>query len=183
MAEIYDYVVPYPVLSARDSMGRARAQRNAALSGDSVYERGDLVEVDASGQLQKCTQTVPASIGRLGFAATDFDLSPLDATRHAYQTTRGEPIEVLPREHTVVLTFQGATANGSNHQFTEADADAVRQQAQREIVFNGTEKVLTIRAGTTNPNVRLKRVHEGEVGDSNVRVEVSLLDAFRMERQ
>lgn len=183
MAETYDYVVPYPVLSARDSMGRARAERNASLSGNSVYEHGDLVEVDTSGQLQKCTQTVPASIGRLGFAASDYSLSPLDATRHKYQTTRGEPIDVLPREHTIVMTFQGATADGSNHEFVEADADAVRRQVEREIVFNATEKVLTIRNGSTNPNVRLKRIHEGAVGDSNVRVEVSLLDAFRMERQ
>ena len=183
MAETFEYVVPYPILSARVSMGRARLQRNSALSGDSVYVQGDLVESDSSGQAQKCTQTTPASIGRLAFASTNFSLAPLDATRHAYQTTRGEPVDVLPKEHTLVFTYQGSTADGSDHVFTEADADAVRRQLNRELIYNTSEDVLTIRNTSSNPNVRLKRIHEGVVGDSNVRVEVELLADFRMEPQ
>lgn len=178
------YVVPFPIISPRASMGRGRAQRNPSLTGTAVYQHGDLVEVDSNGQLRKCTQTTAANIGRLAFASTDYDLSPLDPTRHAYQAERGEPIEILPRDHTVVFTYQGNTSNTGNHVFTEADLDAVLSQAKRELVFNGTQGVLTIRNTSSNPNVILKRVYdEGQVGDTNVRVECQILDDFRMERQ
>jgi hypothetical protein len=57
----------------------------------------------------------------------------------------------------------------------------VRAQASRELEYNTAEEVLTIRDGTTNPNVKMKYVFRGEPGDSNVQVACEILPTFRYE--
>ncbi len=176
-----NYVTPYVLVNPRESMGRVRGGYDSGLAASSQYSIGDLVEINGSGNVQKCTQTTPANILPLGVVSTDFSVSPLDSTRHAYWTDRGVPVDTLPERHVVVFTYQDATADGSDDTFQTADLASVRSQEQRELIFNATENVLTIRDGTTNPNVQMLYVVEGgEVGDTNVRVACRILDDFRL---
>lgn len=182
MPEVFPYVTPHPLLNPREPMGRGRGGWNASATSAQQWERGDLVEIDAStGLVRKCSQTTPANILRLAFAAAPYSVEPLDTTRYGYYTDRGVPLDALREGHLVVFTYQGNTANTSNHVFLAADFNAVRAQVSRELVFNGTEGVLTIRSTSTNPNVKLKYVFRGEVGDSNVQVACEILSAFRYE--
>jgi hypothetical protein len=182
MAEIFQYVAPHPLLNPREPMGRGRGGWNPTASAAQQWERGDLVEVNATtGFVNKCVQTTPANILRLAFAAAPYDIGPLDTTRYGYYTDRGVPLDALRDGHLVVFTYQDATADGSDDVFQEGDLAAVRAQASRELKYNTAEEVLTIRNGSTNPNVKMKYVFRGEPGDSNVQVACEILPTFRYE--
>lgn len=182
MAETFSYVTPHPLLNPREPMGRGRGGWNATAAAAAQWDRGELVEVNAStGFVQKCTQTTPANILRLAFAAAPYDIEPLDTGRYSYYTDRGVPLDALRDGHLVVFTYQANTADASNHEFVAGDLNAVRAQANRELIYNTAQGVLTIRNGTTNPNVKMKYVFRGGVGDSNVQVACEILKAFRYE--
>lgn len=181
MAEVLSYVKPHPLLNPREPMGRMRAAWNPSATTAEQWKRGDLVEVvAATGFVRKVVQTTPANILRMAFAAADYDTSPL-GERYSYYTDRGVPLDTLRDGHILVFTFQGGTANANDHEFTAADLAAVQAQESRELVYNTTRGVLTIRAGSTNPNVKMRYVFKGGVGDSNVQVACILLPQFRAE--
>lgn len=182
MAEVLNYVKPHPLLNPREPMGRMRAARNPALASGSQWKRGDLVEVvAATGFVQKVTQTTPANILRMGFAAADFDIAPLNTTRYGYYADRGVPIDTVKDGHLVVFTFQHDTANTADHEFTATNLGSVQAQELRQLVYNTTTGVLTIRNGTSTPTVKLRYVFKGGVGDSNVQVACEILPTFRLE--
>ena len=181
MAEVLNYVKPHTLLNPREPMGRMRAAWNPAATEAEQWKRGDLVEVvAATGFARKAVATVPANHLRLALAAADYDVSPL-GERYSYYTDRGVPIDTLRDGHVLVFTFQGGTANSGDHEFTAGDLGAVQAQESREIAYNPDQGVLTIRAGSTNPNVKMRYVFKGTVGDSNVQVACILLPAFRAE--
>jgi len=163
-------------------MGRGRGGWNPTASAAQQWERGDLVEVNAStGFVNKCIQTTPASVLRLAFAAAPYDIEPLDTTRYGYYTDRGVPLDALREGHLVVFTYQGNAADGADKTFAAADLNAVRAQASRELVYNTAEEVMTIRHTSTNPTVKMKYVFRGEEDDINVQVACEILKAFRYE--
>ena len=181
MAEVLSYVKPHPLLNPREPMGRMRAAWNPDASSAEQWKRGDLVEVVvATGFVRKVVQTTPANILRMAFAAADYDTSPLGA-RYSYYTDRGAPLDTLRDGHIVVFTFQAATADNSDHVFTAGNLASVQAQESRELIYNTDQEVLTIRDGSTNPNVKMRYVFKGGVDDSNVQVACILLPAFRAE--
>ena len=181
MAEVLNYVKPHPLLNPREPMGRMRAAWNPSATTAEQWKRGDLVEVvAATGFVRKVVQTTPANILRMSFAAADYDVSPL-GERYSYYTDRGVALDTLRDGHIVIFTYQGATANDEDHEFVAADLAAVQAQESRELVYNPDRGVLTIRNGGTNPNVKMRYVFKGGVGDSNVQVACIVLPAFRAE--
>jgi len=184
MAEVFDYVRPHPLLNPREPMGRGRAGLDTTLTAgsDLRWERGELVEVNAStGIAQKCIRTTAANILRLAFAAGPWDMAPMDADRYGYYVDRGVPLDALREGHLVVFTYQHDGADAADHTFTTANLNAVRAQASQELIYNTAQGVLTIRDGGTNPAVKMKYVFRGEEGDSNVQVACEILKRFRYE--
>ena len=181
MATIFDYVKPYPLINPREPMGRTRGGYDASLTAASKWSGGDLVEVNSSGNVQKCTQTTPASVLKLAFAPAPYSIAPLNTTRYGYYTSRGVPLDTMRDGHLVVFTYQGSAADAANYPWTAGDDAAVKQNASREIKYNTAQGVLTIRNTSSTANVILKRVVQGVVGDSNVQVAVEVAKAFRKE--
>lgn len=136
------------------------------------YIEGDLVEVNADGKVQKAVGTAAEVAAKALFiSGQSWDQNfALD-----YLKAKGVPLNVIPAKNRFVFTYQGATADGTPHEFAAADLLAVQQNALREIAYNSTEGCLTVRAGTTNPKCTLKGIFKGEVGDENVRVIVELM--------
>ncbi len=157
----------------REAMEFRRAGYDDDLTELSRYVEGDLVSV-ASGEVLKSVITTPANILPLYIAGQDWD-QPFALP---YFEERGVPLNVIPQKNLFVMTYQGATANGTPHEFVTADLNAVRGGARREIVYNTVERCYTVRAGATNPTVQLVDVHKGAVGDTNVQVIVRILDPY-----
>lgn len=185
MPEVFDYIKPFPLLNPREPMGRARAARDATLTGAEVFERGDLVHVEATGgNAEKVTVTTTATnVLRMAFAAGPWDIAPLDATRYSYYVhdTRGVPLDTVRDGHLAVFTYQADAADNANHEFASADMAAVRSGVSRELAYNTARNVMTIRDGSTTPHVKMRYVFKGAVADSNVQVACEILPAHRLE--
>ena len=180
----FNFIKPAPAsISLQHSRGRKRGVRDSGLAADSRYVQGDLVFIDsADGAVKKVVQATPANLQPMAFAATSWDLGPFTGTRYANISTVTEvPVETMREGEQLVFTYQGNSANNANHTLTQAEADEIASGALREIIYNTDEKELTVRSTSTNPNCRLIRIFDdGKVGDTNVRVVVEILDAFRM---
>lgn len=135
------------------------------------YVEGDLVEVNSDGKVQKAVGTAAQVAAKaLLFAGQSWD----QAWAKPYFAEKGVPLNVIPHKNRFVFTYQGSSADGTPHVFTEDDLEAVLQNLPREIAYNATEGALTVRNGSTNPKCTLKGIFKGEVGDENVRVIVEL---------
>jgi hypothetical protein len=183
MAETFDVIHPFYLVNGElPAMEFRRANYDSALAGDDIYEQGDLVTV-TGGSVIRSRATAAASVTGLILSGQDWDqkdLPPADPNAGANELhwflKRGVPLNEIPEQNEFVFTYQGATADGTDHVFAQADLDAVMSGAKREILWNATEKSYTVRAGTTTPAVQLKRVFRGGVDDKNVMVVARILE-------
>lgn len=182
MAEVLPYIAPAPLASGFEPARRTRAARDPDSLGSAEYKAGDLVYVDSgdNAYVKKSVQTTAANLEKLAFAASDWDVGPLNTTRYSYWANRGVPLELIGDEQRVIFTYQGNAANGSNYVFTAADKIAVQSKALRDLLFNSTEGVLTIRNTSAVGSVRMVEIVDGDVGDSNVRIACEIQPAFRL---
>lgn len=173
MEYVHPHMLPNGEQAAMDR--KLVTRRTTAIEDtDLQYVAGDLVTVvDSAGAATEdgLVKYTGSSLGRVGIAGRDWS----QPFAKQYFLDKGEPVELIPEANEFVFSYQGATAVGTDHTFTAADKLAVEQGAVRNAEFDATAgvKCVTIRGGSGTANViqvRLLRIFDGEVGDTNVRV-------------
>jgi hypothetical protein len=158
-------VVPFPLTNRLDPADFVRGGYNAGLTGDARYRLGDLVTTRAAAGVARSVEDTTASVvEKLAIAGQDWSMPKA----FPYFLARGVPLNRIDRRDEWVFTLQG-----------EYDTDAqalVKANAALDVLFNATEKALTVREATASPTVKVLRVFEGEAGDTNVRVVVNFIE-------
>jgi len=170
------------------AMDFERAGYDSTLTAADVYEQGDLVYVDTSGNVVKA-QGVGASMPKVALAGQDHTvdellLPPNDGSSPHWFYQRGVPMNKIPEKHEFVFSLRGgsggAASNGVDYAATAADLIDIQEHVQRELHFDTTEGCYVISNGTSNPNVEMLRVlRRGDVAtDLNVLVVCRILPDF-----
>jgi len=152
----------------------ARGTWEPSLAAGSQYEIGDIVTLNGGtqGSVEKVVETTTASnIDRIAIAGQSYDLGPEfePGGKFAYYAARGVPLNLIEPDDEWVFTLAGT--------LDAAAIQAVNGGEERDILYNASEGALTIRAGTTSPLVKMRRVFPGKgtVGDTNAWVVVNFL--------
>lgn len=165
-----DHPVMYPAplsnrLTPADFL---RGNYDSGLATASQYEIGDIVTVRSGSVAKEVEAATAANITQLCVAGQPWDQGPLAASRYQWLRDRGVPLNlIIPYEDEWIFTLAGT--------LDAATLTAIRSGAQRDILYNATEKALTVRATSGSPAVKLKRVFKGAEGDTNARVVVTWL--------
>jgi hypothetical protein len=120
----------------------------------------------ADGTVKKWN--APVANNKLGLAASKW-LQPFAKSYYLDNV----PVNIIEQENYFVFSYQGATADGSDHTATAAEIAAMLAGEVRDLHFNGTEKCATLAdtVGTANtPQVKMIRAFKGAAGDTNVQV-------------
>lgn len=164
MARTLPIVVPFPLTNRLDPADFVRGVYDDTLTGDAQYAIGDLVTVAADVVEREAEPTTASGITKLAIAGQPWSMPKA----LAYFLERGVPLNRIRPTDEWVLTLTGlydATLQG-----------LVNSKDSLDVLFDATEKALTIRNATTSPTVKILRVFEGEPGDTNVRVVVNFLE-------
>lgn len=165
------YMVPSPRQTSRlnPAPNQISAGYDGSLSGDNIYVAGDLGIVNTSGNFTKLVQTTPANIA--GVILLEHNHAQAKAkgnfTNHLYGS-------IIPADEEWMFTYQGNASNGADYTMVSGDVADFREGTKYELVFNSTEKVMTVRNTTTNPTVVVVG-YQGAVGYKNPRVIVRWL--------
>lgn len=173
------YAVPHPLQTSqvRAAPNQVAAGYDATLTGDNVYERGDLIQVNGSGNFTKLVETTPANLTGVLLAGHDHDqgtkvLEDVLGNKKWLDNLYGD---LIPADEQWVFTYQGNAANTVNYTMAGGDVALFRSGVKAELIFNTTEKVMTVRHTTVNPNVEIMGLFKGAVGFTNPRVYVRWL--------
>lgn len=159
-------VVPFPLTNRLDPADFVRGVYDDTHTGDEIYRIGDLVQTAPNGVVVRAAEPTTASvITNLAVAGQDWSMPKA----FAYFFARGVPLNRIDRRDEWVMTLTGL--------FNPTLEALVAANAQVDILFDATEKALTVRNATTSPAVKLLRVFEGVAGDTNVRVVVNFLES------
>jgi len=143
---------------------------DSTLAAGDQYEEGDLVTLDPADATPAVKKwTAAAANSKLALAGAKFD----QPYAKQYWLDEGVTINLIQQENYFIFTYQGATADGSDHEATAADIAAVQAGEVRDLKYNATEECITLRdsSGTANtPQAKMVRVYKGGVGDNNIRV-------------
>jgi hypothetical protein len=165
-------VVPFPLIQRRLMAPFARGTWEPSLAAGSQYKIGDLVTTNGAvqGSVEKVVETTTATdITKIAVAGQDYDLGAdfEPGGRYEYYAARGVPLNLIDPTDEWVFTLAGT--------LDAAAAAAVAGGEEREVLYNASEGALTIRAGTTNPHIKMRRLWHGAVGDTNAWVVVNFL--------
>jgi hypothetical protein len=159
-------VVPFPLTNRLNAADFVRGVYDETHTGDEVYVIGDLVQTAPNGVVVRAAEPTTASvITNLAIAGQDWSMPKA----FPYFFDRGVPLNRIDRRDEWVFTLAGA--------YDGTLQALVARNAQLDILFNATEKALTVRNATASPAVKLLRVFEGVAGDTNVRVVVNFLES------
>lgn len=148
------YIKPAPLIWETNGLRQqVKAQRNSGLTGTSRYNNGDLVTL-SSGNTTRLIEATPANIANVLVAGHDWD-NPV--------TVGSLYNELIDPDEVWIATYQGSEADGANGLFEAADLALVQAFTSVELDYNATEDVMTVRAATTNPVVKLVGVYQGAV--------------------
>jgi len=176
-----NYAFPYLLPDGQQpAMDELLAKYDSTLVGDNVYVEGDLITISAAtGIVTKYNAVAAGSL--LGLAGADWS----QPFAKPYWLSEGVVINCLHRTHYMVFSYQaangGAVADGADALFAAADLAAIQAGAIRDLVFNATEKCLTLRdtvATLNTPQAQMISVYKGIVGDNNVQVLARIQDSF-----
>lgn len=163
---------PAPLLQVQ---GVARRSEGGLYDPDAVtaeqYVSGDIITLRNTDGIVKETEAATAgNIASLAVAGQNWLEPQAEGSRFDWWRERGVQFDIINEEDEWLMTLAG--------DFDAPAALAVRQQEQRDILFDATAGVLTVRATTSSVGVRLLRPFNGAVvGDTNIPVVVKFLRA------
>ena len=155
--------VPFPIAQRQRAADFARGVYDDTLTGDAQYKAGDIVTVTGGTVARAVEDTTAASIVALAVSGQPW----LMPKALSYYYDRGVPLNRISPEDEWVMNLAGT--------MDQTALNSVNAGESREILFNATDKALTIRAGTTDPAVKMLRVFRGNVDDVNCLIVVQFL--------
>jgi hypothetical protein len=165
MATTHGFVRPFPLTNRLNAADFGRGVYDSALTGDQRYGIGDLVTIRSGKVVRSVEGTTASVIEKLAIAGQPWSM-PKALT---YFYAKGVPLNRIDPRDEWVFTLTGT--------FDATLQGIVANAKQVDLLFDTTNKVLTVRNATNSVTVKLLRVFEGEAGDTNVSVVVNFLPA------